>query len=48
MARAKMGECGALPCDGANEGDEVPRREATSFPCEEAGAEGMATALRKV
>jgi hypothetical protein len=46
--RAEVGEGGTLPGDGADEGTEVSRRQATSFPCEEAGAEGVSAALGKV
>ncbi len=48
MIGAEVGERGALPGDGADEGDEVSRRKAAAFPLEEAGAEGMAATLGKV
>ncbi len=45
---AEVGEGGALPGDGADEGNEVPRRQASNCPCKEAGVEGVAATLGKV
>jgi hypothetical protein len=42
------GQGGALPGDGADEGDEVPRRQGSARPCEEAGEEGVSATLGEV
>ncbi len=46
--RAEVGQGRALPGDGADEGDKVPRRQASARPCVEAGAKGVAATLGKV
>ena len=46
-ARSKVGKGRALPCDGADEGDEMPRRKSAVLPLAKAGEEGVAAAWRQ-
>ena len=44
VAGTQVGKGRALPRDGADEGDEVSRRQPTALPLAKAGKEGVATA----
>ena len=45
---AEVGEGGALPSDGADERNEVLRKQVPIRPCKEAGVEGVAATLGEV
>ena len=48
IAWTEVGEGRALPRDGADEGHQVAGRQASGLPLDQAGAKGMAAALRQV
>ena len=45
-AGTQVGKGRALPCDGADEGDEMPRRQSAALPLAKAGEQSVAAAFR--